>query len=170
MNASELPAVANFEEVEGYFSEVGISEDILIRAIRAGLRERNRVTKLHPVTAAGSRTWEDIIAEMRAGLLELEGSNWNYSHEKGLSLTHNKDAAITIVVSSGNKFTGIKEEKEKVKTKNAKGPSTLHYVGRNYTLFDDLENTDTNIQNIIANPNQTWVFLYHVDITEKEVS
>jgi hypothetical protein len=167
MKLSACPAITEFEDVKTQLSEIGITEEIVILAISAGLRERKKVTKFHPVTTAGSRMWEEVIAWLRIGLISLTDVTWRFSHEKGLSLTYNKASATTLVVSSGNKNTGFKDEL--VKTKNAKGPSTLEYVGRNLSLFDDLDDSCTGIEKIVADPNETWVLLYFVDEQAQEI-
>ncbi len=166
MNTTQLSPISHLSDIEGELREMGITSEIFENALRAGLLEYNKVTKLHPVTAAGSRAWEEIIAVLRSGLLGPEGG-WGYSHENGLSLTHNKDLGMTIVVSSGNKSTGKYDEN--AKTKNAKGSSTLEYVGRNYSLFDDIDTNITDIRSVLADPHETWVLLYHIDEVTREI-
>jgi len=165
MNTSALPAVTHYEAVQGKIEEMGLSADILERAILEGLSQFKKVTPLHPVTAGGSRTWEEINASLRIQLLPFEG--WGFSHLRGLTLTHNKDLGITLVVTSGNKYTGIIEVQPK--TKNAKGKSTQDYVGRNYSLFEVESDNATSIEQVGIDPNETWVLLYHIDKQAKEI-
>jgi hypothetical protein len=164
MNTDSLRHISYFEESQDRFTRIGITEEILSNAIKMGLRDRNQVSDLYPVTTKGLRTWEGVIAGLRGGLLGLSEFDWTKDHKKGLSITSSKLANLTLVVTSGDKATGVVEKT--AKTKNAKGPSTIEFVGRNGDLFEGFDN---NVENIKADPNETWVLLYFVDNAKNEV-
>ncbi|MCV2886534.1 hypothetical protein OE749_17695 [Aestuariibacter sp. AA17] len=153
------------EAAKSKLAELGLSREILERAIQEGLFQFKKVTKLHPVTAGGSRAWEEVNASLREQLLQTQ-AGWNMSHEKGLTLTFNKSLGVNIVVTSGDRHTGIKEGFPK--TKNTKGASTQNYVGVNYSLFGDDEDVVSIFQEKI-DKTETWVLLYHIDTALKQV-
>lgn len=164
MNTNSLPHTSYFESSKSRFTRIGISEEILSNAIKMGLRDRNQVSDLYPVTTRGLRMWEGVIAGLRSGLLSLSEFDWTKDHEKGLSITSSKLANMTLVVTSGDKATGLVEKT--ARTKNAKGPSTIEFVGRNGDLFEDFND---NVERLKADPNETWVLLYFLDHDKNEV-
>lgn len=165
MNSSPSSAVVAYEAVESKVAKLGLNQEILERAIQEGLFQFKKATKLHPVTTGGSRAWEEINASLREQLLKAQ-AGWNMSHEKGLTLTFNKSLGVTIVVTSGDKHTGLKEGFPR--TKNTKGASTQNYVGVNYSLFGDTEETFSVFQEKV-DKTETWVLLYHIDTVLKQV-
>ncbi|WP_420592126.1 hypothetical protein [Bacterioplanoides sp.] len=168
-----LSPVSTFDEVASQLEQLGLTQHVFESAIQAGLYMYKRTTHFHPVTTAGSRFWEEAVAGLREELVSPEDSSWQFKHEKGLSITMHPESGISIVVTTGNRFTGISEPTGKVKTKNAKGSSTLDYVGRNSTpdLFLDEEPTfDIKTQDLIkSDPNETWVFLYYINKQKHEI-
>lgn len=165
MSSFTSPSIETSEAAKPKLAELGLSRNILERAIQEGLFQFKKVTKLHPVTAGGSRAWEEVNASLREQLLQTQ-AGWNMSHEKGLTLTFNKSLGVNLVVTSGDKHTGIKEGFPK--TKNTKGASTQNYVGVNYSLFGDDEDVLSIFKEKI-DKTETWVILYHIDTTLKQV-
>ena len=147
---------------------MGLTRAVFENSIKAGLFEFKRVTPLHPLSTAGSRFWEEVIASFRYGVTTSTQARWGFKHRDGLSLTYCTEHQISIVVTSGNKFTGISDGR--VKTKNPKGPSTLAYVSQNQDLFRDAnEIADVEARKRKVDPNETWVLLYHIDKLNKLV-
>jgi hypothetical protein len=55
-----------------------------------------------------SRAWEEVVATLRESLLSgLKG--WNYIFNSGLEYTINSKLGLSIIVTSGNKDTGVFE-------------------------------------------------------------
>jgi|ETN07SMinimDraft_1059922.scaffolds.fasta_scaffold10409_2 hypothetical protein len=163
-----LPEISEFDDVENELTSLGLSRDVFANAVKAGLFYVKRTTPFHPVTTSGSRFWEEVTAVIRRELVTADNSKWTFEHFNGLSITKNSAEALSIVATSGNKYTGQIDPERKVKTKNSKGPSTLEYVGRNGDLFEAdpfSPKPHTNRKDI----NETWVFLYHIDRINKEV-
>lgn len=165
---TKISTLCAFDTVEIELSSMGLTRVVFENAIKAGLFQFKRVTQLHPLSTAGSRFWEEVIASFRYGVTTGTQSHWSFKHENGLSLTYCTEHHINVVVTSGNKFTGILDGR--VKTKNAKGPSTIAYVCQNQDLFRDSNDVITmDSHRGKVDPNETWVYLYHIDKKNKVV-
>lgn len=143
----------------------GIEPSIFRDALQSGLALSKSVTKFHPVTAGGSRAWEEIVATFREQVIQ-HNDGWKAEQRSGMPVLINPERGITIVITSGDENTGIKDFSSP-KTKNAKGHVTESFVGRNYDLFDDENNVDTLLECIDS--HQTWVLLYTFDKNRSEV-
>jgi hypothetical protein len=165
---TKISPLSHFDEVESNLSSMGLTKMVFEDAINAGLFHFKRVTPLHPLSTAGSRFWEEVVAALRHGLTTNTQTKWGYKHLDGLSLTYCKEHQISIVVTSGNKYAGLSDGR--VKTKNAKGPSTIAYVCQNQDLFrcsDDVVSLEDFKQK--TDSTETWVYLYHIDKQNKVV-
>lgn len=165
---TKISTLCAFDAVEAELSSMGLSKDVFENAIKAGIFQFKRVSPFHPLSAAGSRFWEEVVAVFRTGVIASDKGKWGFKHRDGLSLTFCAEHRINVVVTSGNRFTGLMDSR--VKTKNAKGPSTIAYVCQNQDLFR--ENTEvTSISGHLSkvDPNETWVYLYHIDKLNKVV-
>ena len=165
---SAIAPLVSFDEVKTELYSMGLSEEVFENAFKSALYLYKRVSPLHPLSTAGSRFWEEVVAVLRAGLLTNEFTKWGSKHEDGLSLTCSLEHRISIVVTSGNKYAGLSDAR--VKTKNSKGPSTLAYVSQNQDLFYTAEGVE-GPQKFAhrADPNETWVLLYHIDKAQRVV-
>ena len=165
---TKISTLCVLDDVETELSQMGLTKNIFENSIKAGLFQYKRVTPLHPVSAAGSRFWEEVIAIFRYGVTKSTQSVWSCKHQDGLSLTYCTEHQISIVVTSRNKFTGVSDGA--VKTKNAKGPSTIAYVRQNQDLFrDSPEIISLEEYRQKTDPNETWVYLYFIDKQNKIV-
>lgn len=156
-----LPAIQHQSVLE----KMGLREEVIRRAIHEGLGEYLGVTKLHPLTAGGSRAWQEVIASLREQLLSEDSSDWGIEHKRGLDLTYNREKNVNLVVTSGDKDTG--REEGFPKTKNSKGAATRDFVGVNLSFFD--EDNDLPLLEKKIDKTETWVLLYHIDMGKKEV-
>ncbi len=145
-------------------STLGIKPEVFRDAMQSGLSLFKSVNKFHPVTAGGSRAWEEIVATFRSSVIE-ECDGWHSEQQNGMPILINPEREITIVMTSGDANTGLLDTVSP-KTRNAKGHVTQSYVGQNYDLFDDAPNQLTNIS---ADTHQTWVLLYTLDKIKSEV-
>ena len=140
---------------------LGITEAILKKAVETGVRSYNKATSFHPNTYAGSAAWGDTVATIRE---ELKRQGWSLVDHRGLSLACNKKHGISLVVTSGCRLTGVKGGRGP-SSKNNKGNATKDFVDVNYDLFQ----TDNSEEHYQVLKNETWVFLYHYDLFNKEV-
>ncbi|TMS94089.1 hypothetical protein CWB58_05940 [Pseudoalteromonas sp. S201] len=161
--------VLKLEEFEDKFSSNdlthGINPSIFRDAIHSGLVLSRSVTKFHPLTAGGSRAWEEIVATFRELVIEYN-DGWKAVQQSGMPVLINSERGITIVITSGDENTGLKESSSP-KTKNAKGQVTEGFVERNYDLFDDMNNVDELFNPIDS--HQTWILLYTFDKNRLEI-
>jgi hypothetical protein len=154
---------------ESKLESLGLSRVILKQAIGAGLLKYCSASKLAPLNAGGSEASFAIIQMLREQLLSNNG--WMLLNQHGQSLTVNPDLQISIVVTSGDKDTGLPDGRPC--TKNGKGSETKNQIrqnimtGQTFNLFDDeseVAEKETNVDNHVL-----WVLLYHFDPKKKEV-
>lgn len=144
---------------------MGLVVEDFIFAVSRAIYESRRSSPLHPRTSAMSRAWDELVAAFRESV--LTGSRgWNFILNNGLEYTINSALGLSIIVTSGNKDTGLQEGFPK--TKNTKGVATEDMVSRNLDLF---ESNDINSMapDMRVDTTQTYVFLYYFDHHVKEV-
>ncbi|MFT5082760.1 MAG: hypothetical protein ACI9Y1_000791 [Lentisphaeria bacterium] len=164
MHNISAPQISFAQNENSRFESMGLTSEAIEHAISSGLIQYKRSTRLHPVTHAGVTAWGEIVAAMREVLLS-DTNGWDYIHQKGLSITHNKSKRISLIVTSGDKDTGLPDGEPK--TKNKKGSSTRDIVTRNLDLFDSFNHY--TLADIKADSTETWILLYHFDTRQKEV-
>lgn len=161
-------------------TKLGLNKEVLQNTATAGLADFKLTSPLAPVNAAGSRASFAMIAALRAQLLGNE-SGWKKLNQKGQSLTINADYQISLIVTSGDKDTGIPNSQPS--TKNGKGEETKSQVQRNvqlgqtYNLFNDRHDefdADDILDNILnqnesVDGHELWILLYHFDRAKKEL-
>ncbi|ENA2731161.1 hypothetical protein ABF107_003723 [Vibrio parahaemolyticus] len=145
---------------------LGINPVIFRDAMQSGISLYKSVNKFHPVTAGGSRAWEEIVATFRSQVIE-QNEGWQAVQQNGMPVLINSTLGITIVMTSGDENTGLINSIAP-KTKNAKGQSTESYVGQNYDLFDNTANVEEPVTSAVDS-HQTWVLLYTLDKAKSEV-
>ncbi len=147
---------------------MGLNKDAIEQAIKDGLIQFKRTTPLHPLTHGGSTAWGEIVFALRGKLITMS-NEWSYYQKGGLSITHNKETGVALVVTSGDKETGLAHGQPS--TKNKKGPSTRSIVSCNQTqdMFDEPVNNFENTITLPIDTTQTWVLLYHFDKAIKEI-
>jgi len=143
----------------------GIEHYIFRDALQSGLLLSKSVTEFHPVTAGGSRAWEEIVATFRQLVIE-KYDGWMATQKNGMPVLINSEKGLTIVVTSGDEHTGLRDAPSP-RTKNAKGHVTENFVGRNYDLFEEkLDNYEACSS---VDSHQTWILLYSFDKSRSEV-
>ena len=160
MAQHKVQSVDSVEGLPSCFEELGLTEPLLRRAVETGLRHYQRATPFHPRTHGGCNAWGEIVAVVRQ-MLKVKG--WSPLDLRGLPMACHGEAGISIVVTSGDKNTGIREGEPS--SRNPKGEATNNYVSHNLDLFTDpiTEKTDDSLN------NKTWVLLYYFDFKTKEV-
>jgi hypothetical protein len=160
--------VLSISKQEDKLQGMGLNKDCIEQAIKDGLTQFRRATDMHPLTHGGASAWGEIVFTLRAKLKSLN-NGWGYYQKNGLSITHNKDTGVAVIVTSGDKDTGL--ENAQPSTKNKKGPSTRNIVSSNQTpdLFDESNSDLAEVATISVDSTQTWVLLYRFDKALKEI-
>ncbi len=161
MNSNVIQVHDFQESTVDLTSTLGIKPEIFRDSIQSGLLFYKGVNKFHPVTAGGSRAWEEIVSMFRSSVID-QGEGWKAVQQNGIPMLVNSDLGISVVVTSGDENTGLISGEEP-KTRNAKGHVTQGYVGQNYNLFEETPTVTT------IDRHQTWVLLYTFDKTKLEV-
>lgn len=144
---------------------LGINKRVFIDAIQSGIYQYKSVNKFHPVTAGGSRAWEEIVSAFREMVVD-QNNGWKATQKDGMPLLVNSSEQLTIVITSGDENTGLDGDIQP-RTRNQKGQATQSFVESNYPLFEDVVNIDPFPDT--ADSHETWVFLYHIDKSKSEV-
>ncbi|BFL83811.1 hypothetical protein FAP94_12335 [Morganella morganii] len=172
-SSSSLPNSAN-----SVFEKVGLNEQILKEAIGAGLSQYLSASELAPLNAGGSMASFKIIETLRGQLLNNK-TGWSILNLKGQCLTINGSAQITLVATSGDKDTGLREGQPC--TKNGKGCETKNQIRRNigqtfnlfeHDLFEEQQLSDGfgfMQEASKIDDHELWVLLYFFDNSKKEV-
>jgi hypothetical protein len=162
--------VANSERL----ALLGITEELLTQSIWTGLIQHRATSRLEPLNAGGSKAYFAIIKALREQLLG-NGLGWKQLNQNGQSLVINPVKKINIIVTSGDKYTGLNYGVPC--TKNGKGSETKNYVhkniGQNFNLFEDgivdqIHEFDGKVLEPVDG-TELWVLLYHFDFSGKEV-
>jgi hypothetical protein len=141
-----------------------INKEVFADAMQGGLSLYKSANKFHPVTTAGSRAWEEIVGIFRQLVVD-QHEKWVSAQQNGIPILINSSRNQTIVVTSGDKNTGL-ENSVQPKTRNAKGDVTQAYVWKNFDLF---EGSLIEPEVVSIDGHQTWVLLYTIDKTSKEL-
>lgn len=163
----EEPVVwSNHDDVHSALARLGLTVEILQRAVQAGHVSRISRTQNDAPIAHGFYQWNDTVRTLRE---QLAPKGWNRNNNNGLPTVVNASATIAICVSSGNEITGVQGQSPT--TKHPKGPWTAVYVESNATQVDmfselgvpapapvRLRDDDYNIA--------TWTLLFYNDVHE----
>lgn len=150
------------EDSETFLARLGIDQGTLRRAVESGARVYLKATAFHPRTHGGVTAWGETVGILRQ---ELSPFGWKSSDKNGLPVTANGELRISIVVTSGDKDTGI--ETGNPSSNNDKGSATKKFVSSNYDMFEDDKLSVFSSEPIDL--HETWVLLYHYDKSAKEV-
>ncbi|MNU86111.1 hypothetical protein D3C71_758650 [compost metagenome] len=150
------------EDSVTFLARLGIDQGTLRRAVESGARVYLKATSFHPRTHGGVTAWGETVGILRQ---ELSPFGWKPSDKNGLPVTANGELGISIVVTSGDKETGI--ETGTPSSNNDKGSATKRFVNSNYDMFEDDQFSVFSSGPIDF--HETWVLLYHYDKLAKEV-
>tara|TARA_R110001583_G_scaffold23841_2_gene87486 strand:+ start:6686 stop:7381 length:696 start_codon:yes stop_codon:yes gene_type:complete len=154
------------------FEKLGLSFEILQSSISAGISEYMSASSLAPLNAGGSKASFAIIENIREQLLQ-NSLGWSMVNKHGQCLTNNADENLSIVVTSGDKDTGLADGYPC--TKNGKGTETknqvLRNIGKTLNLFDEpqITNDCADIDSKKVDTHELWLLLYYFDHQKKEV-
>ena len=116
----------------------------------------------HPRNTCGTRLWQEAVKGVR-DTLKLKGWIQPSRSDDIYASIISPDNCYELVVWSGNKYTGIRAEKDKVQTKNGKGGGTSLRIQANLAL----PLNDSNISSIIK--KQLIALIIYYDESLKEV-
>lgn len=123
----------------------------------------SQTTSHDAANAAGSYAYFAAVRAMRDILCP---KGWSMARKANLEVIMNSEVSISILVSSGDKYTG-REDREP-STKNSKGNQTKKIVyanAKNPYLFPEMNKA------FQVNPGSTptWFLLYHVDTKKSQM-
>ena len=150
------------------FKKIGLPYEVFAKAVDAAFRAYQREdSDFSTKSAAGYNAWNYAVKELRLKALE---HSWGTPFESnGIEGIKSPLRKITIIVNSGNKNTGIKDKEPKPKNQKGSGYNIL--MSDNLDLFtscDDLFDANA-ITEESADPNQTWLLLFHIDEKKEEI-
>ncbi|WP_286269216.1 hypothetical protein [Thalassotalea hakodatensis] len=154
--------------------ELGITHQVLVNAVKKGIEEHAFTSPYEPLNAGGSKASFTIIKTLRQQLLTIN-KGWALKNQSGQCLTVNSENNITVIVTSGDKYTGLSDTHKDPCTKNGKGMFTKDQIMCNYgqtlSLFGDSELPDlpAATSSNSKDENQFWYLLYFFDFGKKEV-
>lgn len=147
------PSVILPTDAPAALEELGLTVEILKRAVSAGETGAANVNRFYPVGAAGSVRWMDTVGQLREEL-EFDHS-WKSANPKNSPRIVNPDRTMAIMVVSGDEDTGNAAAVHPG-TARRRGSATDDAVNSNQlSLFDvpaDMVPVAADIP--------TWVLLY----------
>jgi hypothetical protein len=117
-----------FAEPDG-LEALGLSVEVLHRAVRAGIEARATRTGLAPRNAAGTDLYSYTVEELR---LLLVPSGWTADFAGGQERTVSPDGLTSIIFSTGVGPVGDPDPDAKPRTAYAKGPLMADAVTENH--------------------------------------
>lgn len=156
LNATSVKLNPGTGSEKEFLNTLRIQKHVITEAVQAGIVARSRQTEFSPRTAPGFHAWSAIVTDLR---FQLKSLNWGIPrYENGLDLIVSPLLNINIVVSSGDKDTGL--ENTNPRLKNEKGNGFKGKVDLNFDLFDEFESFNSKLP---ADTNQTWILLYYIN-------
>lgn len=144
--------------IDGALTQLGLTEEALLTAVRLGYLARTNCTANHPPLFPSFVAWGETVRAVRDQLAPL---GWTKTNERNYSRTLHPEKGIAIAVATGNEVTGLAGT-EMPCTKSVKGPSTLDAieVNRHQLWLPGMEPLTTSGDELEAQPT-TWILLVH---------
>lgn len=121
------------DQVEARLTELGLTGEILTRAVERGDAEASMCTAHDPVTIPGSVRWGRTVRSMRD---DLAPSGWTKSEDDGLATVVHPDRKLAIAVALGDEGTGVAEAEPKTKYQRGPASQTRVLFNAQLMLFD----------------------------------
>lgn len=153
-------------DVEDRLQQLGLSKELLIAAVEAGLYGWLNCTENHPPSFPGVNAWAEGVRSLRESLLP---KGWERLNDRNLPLTVNRATNVAITASSGDECTGVEDMAPR--TRNPKGVTTKQKVNANAQqlgLFADMTASAEELIEEVKKWN-TWFLLSHRDEKKKVV-
>lgn len=150
--------IVGVEKKDNYLEELGISESILVEAVKKGMeRRREKVRGIHGISSKGYAFRDGFFEYLRE---ELKPKGFSEELIDGVELTSNED--IAIYLCPGCKYTG--SMRAMPSTRDPKGENTLklfNLVGSYYLQDSLFENNDDNIAKMRG--KSIWTLLFYIE-------
>jgi len=147
-------------DVNKRLAEIGVTSEILIKAVEASQAARAACTENDAPNFPGIAAWNGAVRSIREDLVLEE---WRRLNDTGQPLIVRPDNALAITCTSADENTG-KEGEFDPKTNSCKGPRTLEKIELNGWLFLELEqDAAAKVEAINKQRMNTWMLLIHYD-------
>ena len=139
-------------------SRLGLFENVLLDAARAGYLARSNCTENHPPLYPSFVAWGEAVRALRDGLAPY---GWKRNNANHWPRTIHPDGDIAITVATGNEATGKADDSPI--TTSSKGPSTVEAleVNRLQLWLPGLEPFDFKADENDETKPTTWLLLVH---------
>lgn len=107
-------------EIQSSLGAMGLDEELLRDAVRAGMVERAQCSPLDPVSLPGTVLWGRTIRTIRERLI-AKSDEWRPVNDRNLPLAVNAVTKLAITVSSGNQNVGNGDRETPPTNRNPKG-------------------------------------------------
>lgn len=160
-NPSFLKVLEGEDAVEAA-AKLGVAQDDLHAAMRAGHLGAESMTPFHPKISSGFAFWEDSIGWFRERQSER---GWTTSDPRNLPITTSPDGAVAISFAAGAAMTGIPALGD-LRLSRKRGPTVRAAAIGNEQLALELEYS--------ADPKEVtgveqWMVVYYRDNCRREV-
>lgn len=147
-------------DVNRRLADLGVTSEILIKAVEASQAARAACTENDAPTFPGLTAWNAAVRSMREDLV-LEG--WRRFNDANQPLVVRPDNALALTCTSADWNTG-REGIVDPKTNCCKGPRTLEKVELNGWLFAELAQDEAaKVEAGNLRRANTWMLLIHHD-------
>jgi hypothetical protein len=148
-------------DVHAKLSDLGLTLEILQRAVGEGTLSMLQVTPNHPVTAAGTMLYFEAVRSLRDQAIPL-GEDWELLNDQNRALVVNRRRSIVIGVAGGDYQTGMPEGNPS--TKARKGDTMKKAVVTNQMCFEEFGDFFARpIPKEIKRIGALWLLLIYVD-------
>ena len=156
MGLLAVPVVHDRERAKAKrLGELGLSEEILVRAVLSAEMDRRNTSSLEPRTAAGFKAWAAACREL-AG--ELNSQGWRIDETGGPFRIVNPETAIAVLVVNGD--DGVGQPERTPRSRSQKGERIQRLVQSNVrqaSLFPERDYVPTPSIEFSEN---WWLLLY----------
>jgi hypothetical protein len=147
-------------DVNKRLAELGVTVEILVKAVEASQAARAACTENDAPNFAGIAAWNGAVRSLREDLV-LEG--WKRLNDTGQPLIVRADNALALTCTSADENTG-REGIFDPRTNSCKGPRTLEKVELNGWLFLEMaKDQAAKVDAINKHRMNTWMLLIHYD-------
>jgi hypothetical protein len=119
-------------KVRARLKELGVSEEILVDALKAGIQARSNCTRHHPRNYPGIVMWAETVRFLGDNLKPV---GWLRSDKKNFPVVVRGDEQVAIAVAGGDSLTGSPDPKAKPSSRHPKGRVTEKVVRQNAYPF-----------------------------------
>ncbi len=142
-------------------AELGLSVEVIARALRRGDQQTATCTALDPPIMEGLLRWGRTTAFLRE---ELIPAGWSFDNPRNLARTIHPSGEFAIVIATGDEGTGLAGQE--AGPRHAKGYATeqaIHANGQLSFEFGSVLHVSQQGQAAGLGALQTWFLLYHAE-------